>query len=464
MEEIKVSVIMPCLNVEKYIGEAIESVLNQTLKEIELNIVDAGSTDNTLEIIKAYQEKDNRIVLLHSDEKSVGYQNNLGMKHAKGKYIGCVESDDHIAPQMYERMFAMAEQEQLDFVKSDFDMFIGSSEERLLLNYSVLSSKKEEVYGKAICPKEYPEFVLRDVNIWNGIYNRKFLKKNQIFFNETHGAAFQDMGFVMKSFVSAERIMYMKIPSYFYRKDNMNASVYNRSKHIKFVMDEFKSVWEYMREKKIKSPFRAVIYQRCFGMFCAYFDYFKFHGVYDERLQSDIQKFMQYLDDCYKEMDYFEIRDNWLDASLSLSVLKDMENFERIRYCIDSLERRTRIDFFEEVKERQIVIFGAGENGTAMYAFLKKNHVETVLCFCDNDKNKANTQVIGLDCILPEALEGQFGEKLHEIVFIVAVETSFTDICRQLEKLNIDRGNIIMYAGILPHNAFEINMEEYINE
>jgi len=464
MEDIKLSIIMPCLNSEKFIEEAIESVRNQTLKEIELNIVDAGSTDNTLEIIKEYQEKDDRINLLHSSRKSMGHQYNMGIQNAKGKYIGFVESDDYIHAQMYEKMFAVAEREHLDFVKSDFDMFIGNGKNRLLLNYSILSSKREEVYAKVICPMNYPEFVLRDINMWNGIYNREFLVENQVFLNTTHGAAFQDLGFVMKSFVSADRVLYMKIPSYYYRKDNMNASVYNCSKHIRFIMDEFSCVWTYMKERSIKSPFRAVVFKRCFDMFCGFFDYSRFHGIYDDALKEDIQKFLQYMTECYKELGYFEIRDMQLDSSLSLSVVENMDRFEMVRDSIDSSERKMKTNFFHKVKNRKLVILGAGENGTAIYAFLKRNNVETVLCFCDNNKNKAGTEIMGKICILPEMLQKQFGEILCEILFIVTAEDGFSDICRQLEKLNINRKNIIRNIKVFPHGAFEINMEDYMNE
>ena len=269
MKEIKISVIMPCLNSEKYISEAIESVLNQTLKEIELNIVDAGSTDNTLEIIENYRQRDDRVVLLHSDQKSMGYQYNMGIQNAKGKYIGFVESDDYIHEEMYERMFEAAEQNEIDFVKSDFDMFIGGKDSRLFLNYAVLSSRGKSIYEKVISPADYPEFIKRDVNIWNGIYNREFILINQVSFSATKGASFQDLGFVIKSFVSAKKIMYLQNPSYFYRKDNANASVYNRSKHILFVMNEFESVWEFMKERGIKAPFRAAVFKRCFHMFGA---------------------------------------------------------------------------------------------------------------------------------------------------------------------------------------------------
>lgn len=464
MKEIKISVIMPCLNSGKYIGEAIESVLNQTLKEIELYIVDAGSTDDTLEIIKGYQQKDGRVILLHSEQKSMGYQYNMGIQNAKGKYIGFVESDDYIHEEMYEKMFETAEQNEFDFVKSNFDMFVGEKDSRLFLNYAVLSSEGKSIYEKAINPADYPEFMLRDVNIWNGIYNRNFVITNQITFNSTKGAAFQDLGFVIKSFVSAKKIMYLQIPSYFYRKDNVNASVYNRSKHILFVMNEFKSVWGFMKERGIKAPFRAAVFNRCFHMFGAYFDYAKFHGVNDVVSQDDITKFMRYLADCYRELDYVEIRNNRLDAALSLSVLENRDSFEKVRYYIDSSERKLLIDFFEQVKKRSLVIFGAGENGTSVYAFLRNNNVETVLCFCDNDESKAGKKIMDQICIRPETLQEQFGAKLSEILFIVTVETHFRDIRLQLEKIGISSENIILSIGVLPHNAFEINMEDYCNE
>ena len=98
----KVSVIMPSLNVVQYIQECMESVVRQTLSDIEIICVDAGSTDGTLEILQEFAKKDQRISIIVSDKKSYGYQMNLGLKAAKGEYIGIVETDDFIEPNMYE--------------------------------------------------------------------------------------------------------------------------------------------------------------------------------------------------------------------------------------------------------------------------------------------------------------------------------------------------------------------------
>ena len=121
--KIKVTVIMPSLNVHSYIRPCIESVINQTLENLEILCIDAGSTDGTLEILQEYEAKDQRIRLIRSDRKSYGYQVNLGIKAAKGEYLAIVETDDSIRDTMYERLTELADQYQLDVIKADYQSF-----------------------------------------------------------------------------------------------------------------------------------------------------------------------------------------------------------------------------------------------------------------------------------------------------------------------------------------------------
>ena len=92
----EISVIMPSLNVRPYIEKCLGSVVSQSFKDLEIICVDAGSTDGTLEIINEFARKDSRIKVINSDIKSYGYQMNLGIRYAKGEYIGIVETDDFI--------------------------------------------------------------------------------------------------------------------------------------------------------------------------------------------------------------------------------------------------------------------------------------------------------------------------------------------------------------------------------
>ena len=104
----KITVIMPSLNVASYMRQCLRSVLEQTLEDIEVVAVDAGSTDGTLEILQEYVAADRRISVIQSDKRSYGYQVNVGLEAAQGEYISIVETDDRIADDMYEMLYAVA--------------------------------------------------------------------------------------------------------------------------------------------------------------------------------------------------------------------------------------------------------------------------------------------------------------------------------------------------------------------
>ena len=120
MEKPKISVIMPSLNVGDYMEQCLSSVLSQSLKDIEVICVDAGSTDQTLDIIKKHQVSDKRIKIIHSDKKSYGHQVNLGLKEANGIYISIVETDDYIDENMLEDLYESSQDNTIDIVKANF--------------------------------------------------------------------------------------------------------------------------------------------------------------------------------------------------------------------------------------------------------------------------------------------------------------------------------------------------------
>ena len=130
----KLTIILPSLNVANYIHTSINSVISQTLHNIEIICVDAGSTDGTLEILREYEKKDKRIKVIVSDIKSYGYQMNLGIQAAGGKYIGIVETDDFIDKNMFYCLYALAEKYDVDFVKSGYKQFV-TNETRNIINY-----------------------------------------------------------------------------------------------------------------------------------------------------------------------------------------------------------------------------------------------------------------------------------------------------------------------------------------
>lgn len=194
---IKLSVILPSLNVADYIRECLNSVINQSLHELEIICVDAGSTDGTEKILKEYAERDTRIVVLHSEIKSYGKQVNMGLDYAAGEYIAVLETDDWIAPDMYRCLYEQAETDKLDYAAADFDVF-----HELQNGYSYFSRRglfppdKRDWYGEILNTEQIATLRASDYVLWRGIYNRKFLNANHIRLHESAGAAFQDMGFL----------------------------------------------------------------------------------------------------------------------------------------------------------------------------------------------------------------------------------------------------------------------------
>ena len=217
MSDVKISVIMPSLNVKPFIEECIESVLNQTLEDIEIICVDAGSTDGTLEIIKKISKTDSRIKILHSDKKSYGYQMNLGISHANGEYIGIVETDDFIDEKMYEKLYDLTDNAAVDIAKVNFYHYYNDATKRKDGSKIKLPSKPFSAYDHSNILNGHP-------SIWAAIYKKSFLMENNISFMEAPGGGWVDNPFLFKTMLAAKSIVYNSEPLYYYREENPDSS------------------------------------------------------------------------------------------------------------------------------------------------------------------------------------------------------------------------------------------------
>ncbi|TNB64835.1 glycosyltransferase family 2 protein [Campylobacter helveticus] len=272
---VKVSVIIPSLNSINYYDECIKSVINQSLKEIEIICVDANSTDGTLELIKKYQAKDERIKLIISDKKSYGYQMNLGIAAASGEYIGIVESDDYIDLDMYKELYALAKNKNVDILKSDIYNFY--DKEKREFEYKNIAYD-EGFYHKdlhfesagAVCKNTAltKQEILK--NSWNmnppGLFSSDFLQKSELKFHESAGASYQDLGFWFITIISACNIYFHKKAYYYYRRDNMGSSCNSKEK-VYCLCDEYDFIRKYLNKEKIEKYAFILSYLR-FGSYC----------------------------------------------------------------------------------------------------------------------------------------------------------------------------------------------------
>ena len=169
----KVSVIIPVYNSEKYLKRCLESVLNQTLKEIEIIVINDGSKDSSLSIIKNYLKKDERIILIDKCNEGVSRARNEGIKISKGIYCLNVDSDDWIEENYCQSLYDKAERENLDIVISDFfdDWDNGKMKYNIQLSVDENDPIKSEQYLQKIFDGE------TNVYMWNKLIRRELYKK-----------------------------------------------------------------------------------------------------------------------------------------------------------------------------------------------------------------------------------------------------------------------------------------------
>lgn len=237
----KVSVVVPTYNNEQYLRECIDSILGQTLSDIEIIVVNDGSTDSTCDILSQYSNADSRIKVINLHNGGYGHAVNTGFDISEGEYIGIVESDDYIQSDMYEKLYYAAVKYDCDWIKADYQIFVGEERER---EFSPRNICPENLYNQVLNPLNDREAFDAKLFTWAGIYKKSFLLDNHIRHHESRGAAYQDNGFWFQTMVSASRIMF--INSFFYnlRRDNPSSSIMAKDK----VFDIFKE-YEFIYEK-----------------------------------------------------------------------------------------------------------------------------------------------------------------------------------------------------------------------
>lgn len=224
----KVSVLVPVYNVSRYLPECLNSLISQSLKEIEFICLNDGSTDDSLKILQEYAARDSRIKIVDKPNSGYGHTLNTGLDLATGEYIGIIDSDDYILPDMYQTLYQCAHDNDLDFVKSNISTFT-SCDGYNEINVLPLSTNKT-YYNRILSPLLNKEILTFPMHNVTGIYKRSFLNGNNVRLNETPGASYQDTGFHFQVFCLARRIMFLDESFYMYRIDNPESSINNPNK------------------------------------------------------------------------------------------------------------------------------------------------------------------------------------------------------------------------------------------
>ena len=432
IEKIKISILIYVRNGLPYIERCIRSVMNQTLQEIEILVIDGGSTDGTLDIIKELSRLDTRIRLIHS-VPGVGLQFNTGLREAKGEYIGICESDDYLLPGMYERQYELAKRFHLDILRADAIHFVEDrrGEEH---GFHVKLSREDGLYDCVLDLTRDRRILELGVNsFWSGLYRRDFLLDEKLFMNETSGAAYQDTTFSFLTSIKAKRAMLSHEAFYCYRLDNTNSSV-NNPKRTTMLIEEYRLLKKRLEEGRVFEKYKEIYF----------FWKVRGHlGFYDS-LSEGLRK--EYISLIYQDL----VMDITMEKSLGKSLSgKEKEIVSRARQSEEALEEylentyrelELMYDKLEAIEsETQIIIFGCGDLGKLVDCYLTLTGRKAVT-YADNNSSLWETRIGQLPVMAPETVVKLFPEG----VYIIANVEHFKEIQDQLSKYQVCEEKIIL--------------------
>jgi len=360
------SILVPVYNVEKYLEECIDSIVNQTLKNIEIICINDGSTDRSTEILENYARKDKRIKIINKKNTGYGNSMNVGIDATAGEYIGIVESDDFAELNMFETLYKEAKENDLDVARCNFFYYKTSDKS------NVKSEQSWVPHNKVYAPADEHIVFHQQPSIWANIYKTSFIKDNEIRFLETPGASYQDTAFSFKVYSLAQRFKMIEAPLLHYRTDNAASSSIQATTKVYCVCDEYHEIWGFVRERELYEKYRYLIPN---------LQYKGYRWNYNRLAEPYSEEFMKVWREEFTEIfeqgnlsDKVFSKKQYEDA-LSLILKKDEEseskgplvsivvpvyNMEKyLRKCLDSLIKQT-------LKNIEIICVNDGSTDTSL--------------------------------------------------------------------------------------------------
>ena len=425
---IKVSIIIPSLNRVEFMEECLSSASMQSLVDIEIICIDAGSTDGTLDVIKRYLKKDGRFTLINSDKRSYGYQINVAIRRAKGQYITILETDDYLLPNACSYMYENASSMNVDFFRAGVDLFIGKKEN--YLTYGQLRRIPDQYTNRKF--EGYDNFkakLLCVVSILGTLYRRDFLLNNEILANESSGASFQDVGFCLQVSSKAMTFAYSNESVYKRRMDNETSSIHS-------VKSNLVSISEYSFVKSLIEINKVSMELYSHQIIP---DYYWRLTISDEKEREEFISI-------HKEME--DIKNYNFNISLNNDekrkldcLLGNLDEFHKMKRLQELSQKAYGELYFSE---NEFIVVSAGKLAT--HAVLLQDYWNTrnIKAICDNSDEKYH-KAIGEYTIISvyEAV------KLYpSIKYVIINQKNYEELQKQLEDFGIsaDRISIITCA------------------
>ncbi|MBP5398947.1 MAG: glycosyltransferase [Alphaproteobacteria bacterium] len=304
----KVSVITPVYNVEQYLHESLNSIVNQTLREIEIICIDDGSTDNSFEILKEYAAKDNRITILKQKNFHAGVARNAGITVAKGEYLIFLDADDTFEPNMLDEMIKIATKDNSDIVMCNALKNVdGELQEGNFVREKYIKNNIFSCYEKDTASHIFQTIYGFP---WNKLIAHSLINKHKLRFSSIDHH--NDTSFIMTSIVAARQISYTpaKYVYYRYRSDSLCHAAKDLSCMYKSLHETHELISKLKNYKYIKHSFLNYVIE-----FTLYY--------YNKRTITAKEKLLLYINQLFQEL---KIKDNPASSYYDISSYKKMEN------------------------------------------------------------------------------------------------------------------------------------------
>ena len=432
MDKYIASIIIPVYNAGSYLRETLDSVLKQTITDIEILLVDDGSTDNSVQIIKRYMEMDSRIKLLCQTEPSTdaARARNMGIVEARGKYLSVLDADDIFEPNLLEETLRIAEKENADVVIYDGYVYDGEEKTDLfsdwIVNWGRLKGKK------VFSPDEVSSDLLqlKTSSAWNMLCRRDYIIRNKILFRPVPLG--DDIEYQCLALIYARRIATCRKRLIHYRKNACE----NQSSHIDTLLDCACRPYSYLGEElsrrglleKFRHTFiESFLQNSMYNLRCA-------KSLADaEKLYRTVREMLgRYLNKCQKHPS--EKVDRWIESVLSAKTYSEMlfmESRLKNNAVYDNLGLRLP---FEKRKPVSLVIYGAGMYGKIMYGKISDEPDVEIVGWCDQ-----NFKRLGSDVESPEII----GSREYDFIMVSVVDKCvYEAIKRDLINIGVDADKI----------------------
>ncbi len=263
MNDIKVSIIIPVYNVEPYLRQCLDSVCNQTFKDIEIICINDCSIDNSLKILEEYQKKDNRIKITDLKEnKGVSYSRNIGLKLAKAEYVTFVDSDDFVSSNYTEILYNNIKKFDYDILCCDFFLYYNENSAKHL-------EQKSFCYNTDFNTVQSKQKLLTYRLIWSSwakIYKRDFLEKNKIFFKRR---TMEDILFIYEIILVSNKVKFINESIYFYRQDRKSSIMSNKTGRFYSCIELLYDIKNLLIQKQVFETYEQQFYSYGFLLLAA---------------------------------------------------------------------------------------------------------------------------------------------------------------------------------------------------